>query len=98
ERRVMQRLREENKVRWSGGKPAGLQGVRIKGRAIAETVIEDRRFRTARDGFCLQHHKLTTEEEIAAQPAIEVLAISRQVNSVPNDSNSRITVAAGTGR
>ncbi|MGC1955630.1 MAG: type II toxin-antitoxin system prevent-host-death family antitoxin [Gammaproteobacteria bacterium] len=43
ERRVMQRLVAENKVRWSGSKPAGIQGIHSKGKAIAETVVEDRR-------------------------------------------------------
>lgn len=30
-------------LQWNGGKPAGLRGVRLRGRPISETVIEDRR-------------------------------------------------------
>ena len=30
-------------LQWNGGKPAGLRGVRLRGRPISQTVIEDRR-------------------------------------------------------
>ena len=29
-------------LQWNGGKPAGLRGVRLRGRPISQTVIEDR--------------------------------------------------------
>jgi hypothetical protein len=42
-REAMLALRDAGKVSWSGGKPAGLRGVKARGKPIAETVIEDRR-------------------------------------------------------
>jgi prevent-host-death family protein len=43
ERRAIKSLITEGKANWSGGKPKGLQGIRIKGKALSKTVIEDRR-------------------------------------------------------
>ncbi len=41
-RKVMLDLASAGKVVWSGGKPAGLRGVSIAGKALAESVLEDR--------------------------------------------------------
>ena len=30
-------------LHWSGGKPAGVTGVPVRGRPVSETIIEDRR-------------------------------------------------------
>jgi prevent-host-death family protein len=43
ERRAVKSLMDEGKAKWTGGKPGGLAGIRIKGKALAHTVIEDRR-------------------------------------------------------
>ena len=43
ERRKVTSLLAEGKARWSGGKPKGLEGIRIKGRSLSNTVINDRR-------------------------------------------------------
>jgi prevent-host-death family protein len=42
-RRALQDLREKGRIRWSGGKPKGLQGVTPRGAAISKTISEDRR-------------------------------------------------------
>lgn len=42
-RKAVMALRESGKVRWSGGKPTGLRGHAVRGRPIADTVLEDRR-------------------------------------------------------
>ncbi len=42
-RRTMNRLREAGRVKWNGGKPRGLRGVKVRGKPISETVLEDRR-------------------------------------------------------
>lgn len=42
-REAVLRLVKSGKVRWSGGKPEGLRGVRTRGKPVADTVIEDRR-------------------------------------------------------
>ncbi len=42
-RQAMNALRETGRVQWNGGKPRGLRGVAIRGKPIADTVIEDRR-------------------------------------------------------
>ena len=36
-------LVSEGRVRWGRGKPFGAKGIRIRGGAIADTVLEDRR-------------------------------------------------------
>lgn len=38
-----QRLVEEGRAGWEGGKPGGLQGVEVQGRPVSETLLEDRR-------------------------------------------------------
>lgn len=42
-RQAVQALAHHGKLQWNGTKPAGLKGVRVRGNAVAETVIEDRR-------------------------------------------------------
>lgn len=42
-RKAMLALRKAGKVQWSGGKPTGLRGHKVRGKPIAETVLEDRR-------------------------------------------------------
>lgn len=43
ERNALEDLIVAGKVKWSGKKPAGLKGVRIKGKSAAAAVLEDRR-------------------------------------------------------
>jgi hypothetical protein len=43
ERSAVKALIAEGKAHWSGGKPKGTAGIRIKGKALSKTVIEDRR-------------------------------------------------------
>lgn len=40
---LAQRLVKEGKAKWGGGKPRGYTDVKIKGRPISDTVLEDRR-------------------------------------------------------
>jgi len=40
--RAVKSLMKDNKVKWSGGKPSGLRGVRIKGSPLSETVLKER--------------------------------------------------------
>jgi prevent-host-death family protein len=42
-RQAVQALAHQGKLQWNGAKPAGLKGVRVRGRAVADTVIEGRR-------------------------------------------------------
>jgi prevent-host-death family protein len=42
-REAVQVLMDSGKVHWSGGKPKGAAGTRIKGKPLADTVIEERR-------------------------------------------------------
>lgn len=42
ERRIIMSLVKQWAAEWSGGKPAGLKGVRIKGGSISETIIGER--------------------------------------------------------
>lgn len=43
ERHAVTILKQERKARWDGGKPAGIKGIRIKGKPLSETVLEERR-------------------------------------------------------
>jgi len=43
ERRALKNMVKSGKAAWAGGKPAGVKGVKIKGRAVSNTVLEDRR-------------------------------------------------------
>jgi prevent-host-death family protein len=43
ERRAVNSLMAGGRAKWSGGKPKGMAGIRIKGKPLSKTVIEDRR-------------------------------------------------------
>ena len=43
ERRVLKRLAETGEARMPKGKPAGVRGLRIKGKSLSQTVLEERR-------------------------------------------------------
>jgi prevent-host-death family protein len=42
-RQAMRALMQRGKLQWNGTKPAGLKGVRVHGKAVADTVLENRR-------------------------------------------------------
>lgn len=43
ERRAVKLLIDSGKAGWAGGKPKGFADVRIKGKALSKTVLEERR-------------------------------------------------------
>jgi prevent-host-death family protein len=43
ERKALKPLIDSGKAKWSGGKPEGLDNVKIKGKPLSKTVIEERR-------------------------------------------------------
>lgn len=43
ERKAIESLVTYSKAKWSGGKPEGVRGVRIKGKSLSKTVLEERR-------------------------------------------------------
>ncbi len=43
ERRAVKSLMDEGRAKWSGGKPKGMPGIKIKGKALSKTVTEGRR-------------------------------------------------------
>jgi prevent-host-death family protein len=43
ERRAISSLVNAGMAHWSGGKPKGLVGIKIKGRPLSETILEERR-------------------------------------------------------
>jgi prevent-host-death family protein len=43
ERRAVRALMDAGTAKWSGGKPKGKSGLKIKGKPLAETVLEERR-------------------------------------------------------
>jgi len=43
ERGAIKELVEKGKVRWAGGKPAGLRGIKAKGKPLSRTILEERR-------------------------------------------------------
>ena len=43
ERKAIKSLVDSGRARWSGGKPEGLINVRIKGKPLSKTVLEQRR-------------------------------------------------------
>lgn len=43
EREAALLLASQGKLKWSGGKPAGLGGIAVRGKPLSETVLEDRR-------------------------------------------------------
>lgn len=42
ERRAIMSLVTEGDAHWSGGRPRGLDGIKIRGKAISETILEER--------------------------------------------------------
>ena len=43
ERRAVQHLAKERRLKWSGNKPAGCSGITAAGVTVAETILEERR-------------------------------------------------------
>ncbi|MGO9379247.1 MAG: type II toxin-antitoxin system Phd/YefM family antitoxin [Dissulfurispiraceae bacterium] len=43
ERKALKSLVESGKAKWSGGKPEGLDNIKIKGKPLSATVLEERR-------------------------------------------------------
>ncbi|MBM2838108.1 MAG: type II toxin-antitoxin system prevent-host-death family antitoxin [Deltaproteobacteria bacterium] len=43
ERQAVKSLMDSGKAKWSGGKPEGLKGVKVKGKPMSNTVLEERR-------------------------------------------------------
>lgn len=43
ERHIIQRLAKKQQLKWDGKKPSGCTGVAVKGKSIAETILEERR-------------------------------------------------------
>ena len=43
ERGAVKQLIVSGKAKWTGGKPGGLKGVKVKGKSLSKTVLEDRR-------------------------------------------------------
>ena len=43
ERKAIKSLIVSGKAKWSGGKPEGLENVRIKGKPLSRSVLEERR-------------------------------------------------------
>ncbi len=43
ERRRVNALMEAGKAKWAGGKPGGIKGIRIKGKPLSKTILEERR-------------------------------------------------------
>jgi len=43
ERKALKSLIDSGKAKWSGGKPEGLDNVKIKGKSLSKTVLEGRR-------------------------------------------------------
>lgn len=42
ERRYIRSLIDAQKAKWNGGKPAGIKGIRIKGKPLSKTILEGR--------------------------------------------------------
>ncbi len=42
ERRAISALIDKGHARWSGGKPRGLMGIKLRGKSISETILEER--------------------------------------------------------
>jgi prevent-host-death family protein len=42
ERNAVKRLVESGRAAWSGGKPEGIKGIRVKGKQVSKTVLEER--------------------------------------------------------
>jgi prevent-host-death family protein len=43
ERRAINALVSAGMVHWAGGKPKGLVGIKMKGKPLSETILEERR-------------------------------------------------------
>jgi prevent-host-death family protein len=43
ERKVIWSLVHSGKAHWAGGKPKGVAGVKVKGKSLSETILEERR-------------------------------------------------------
>jgi prevent-host-death family protein len=43
ERKAVKSLIEAGKAKWSGGKPEGLENIKIKGKPLSKTILEERR-------------------------------------------------------
>jgi prevent-host-death family protein len=43
ERKAIRSLVDEGLAHWAGGKPKGLMGIKIKGKPLSETILEERR-------------------------------------------------------
>lgn len=43
ERQAVRRFTASGKAQWSGGKPGGLKGIKVKGKSLSKTVLDDRR-------------------------------------------------------
>ena len=43
ERRTVQRLAAEHRLKWNGEKPVGCRGITAEGATVAETILDERR-------------------------------------------------------
>ena len=43
ERKALKSLIDAGRAKWSGGKPEGIDNVKIKGKPLSKTVLEERR-------------------------------------------------------
>lgn len=43
ERKAVKSLIKSGRAKWGGGKPKGVQGIKVKGKSVSETVLEERR-------------------------------------------------------
>jgi len=43
ERKMLKSLIDSGMAKWSGGKPEGLDNVKIKGKSLSKTILEERR-------------------------------------------------------
>lgn len=43
ERQAIKSLMDAGRVKWAGGKPAGVKGIKVKGDAVSDTVLKERR-------------------------------------------------------
>ncbi len=43
ERQAIMSLIKEGWAQWSGGKPGGLTGIKVKGKPVSDTILEERR-------------------------------------------------------
>lgn len=42
ERTAVMSLIESGRAQWSGGKPKGMKGVKVRGKSVSETILEER--------------------------------------------------------